>query len=279
MRKSKLTPLAPLILIITGTLLFQACNNKTESAIDFDWVDVQGSSFKMGSEMGQKDEQPIHNVTLSSFQINKYEITNSQFVVFLNAIGYETDGSYKDDEFGTVKYIDIGDIDCQIESKNGRFEAKNGKDHYPVVEVTWYGATAFARWAGGRLPTEAEWEFAARGGIHSKGHTYSGSDSLKHVGWYKDGSGNCSHKVDEKEPNELGLYSMSGNVYEWCSDWYDKDFYSSSPVNNPQGPESGLKRVIRGGSHCNKDNYCRVANRCSYEPEYSNCVSGFRIVR
>jgi formylglycine-generating enzyme required for sulfatase activity len=288
--------LLPIVLIYT-ILIIQSCSDKQKSGSNIEkdaqvkskfsssnvssehhWVDVQGGTFKMGSEKGQKDEKPIHSVKLRDFWITKYEISNVHFARFLNDISCTKHGFYEDQEYGLVKYIDIEDCNCQIEYAD-RFFVKEGKENYPVVEVTWYGANAYAKWTGARLPTEAEWEFAARGGNKSQHHEYSGSSHLDDVGWYKSDSLECTHKVDEKVPNELGLYSMSGNVYEWCADWYSSSYYNDSPQNNPKGPATGSRRVIRGGSICNTQPFCRVANRCAYYPAHSNCVSGFRIVK
>jgi formylglycine-generating enzyme required for sulfatase activity len=129
-----------------------------------------------------------------------------------------------------------------------------------------------------RLPTEAEWEYAARGGNKSQGYKYSGSNTIGDVAWYYDNSGSKTHAVGTKQANELGIYDMSGNVYEWCSDWYGADYYSSSRQTNPMGPSSGSYRVIRGGSWCNRARYCRVSIRGSNFPSIRYDLIGFRLV-
>ncbi|HEX37418.1 MAG TPA: formylglycine-generating enzyme family protein, partial [Candidatus Cloacimonetes bacterium] len=137
---------------------------------------------------------------------------------------------------------------------------------------------------GYRLPTEAEWEYAARGGhlangsnLRNGGYTYSGSDNIDDVAWYSDNSGRKTHPVGQKQPNELGLYDMSGNVWEWCWDW--KGSYSSSSQTNPRGASSGSTRVLRGGGWYGYDNGCRVAYRGTDDPDLSNGDFGFRFVR
>ena len=146
----------------------------------------------------------------------------------------------------------------------------SGCDDCPVEKVSWHDANTYAKKVGKRLPTEAEWEYAARGGNKSKGYKYSGGNDLDAVGWYDNNSGSKTHPVAQKQPNELGLYDMSGNVWEWCADW--KGDYSSSPQNDPQGSNSGKYRVLRGGSWVNGDYRCRVANRFRGSP-----VSGFNV--
>ena len=127
----------------------------------------------------------------------------------------------------------------------------------PVENVSWEDCQTFISKLNSitgkqyRLPTEAEWEYAARGGNRSQGYKYSGSNTPSNVAWYDDNSGNKTHEVMTKSPNELGLYDMSGNVYEWCDDWYDIKYYANSPNNNPKGPSSGFYRVIRGGCWSN----------------------------
>jgi formylglycine-generating enzyme required for sulfatase activity len=130
-----------------------------------------------------------------------------------------------------------------------------------------------------RLPTEAEWEYAARGGNKSRGYKYAGSNNIDEVAWYWENSGNKTHPVGTKQANELGLYDMSGNVGEWCSDWYDGYYYSDSLQRNPQGPLSGSARVIRGGSWYNDARICQVAYRFNNSPDGSNGDLGFRLSR
>jgi len=261
---------------LTGEISFKI---DVKGGINIEMVFVEGGTFQMGSNEGNNDEWPVHTVTLSSFEISKYEITNSLYCVFLNDIGCSSNGSFNDTEYGNVTYIDMGDVDCQVIYTGGQFVPESGKGNFPVIEISWYGAHAFALWAGGRLPTEAEWEFAARGGNNSNGYTYSGSNNLDDVAWYSSNSDRHTHKVGTKAPNELGIYDMSGNVWEWCHDWYAAHYYSVSPQNNPQGPASGSYRVLRGGSRVNNAYLCRVALRYGNNPDDSNYNDGFRIAR
>jgi len=246
---------------------------------------VTGGTFQMGSESGNSNEKPVHTVTLSDFQISKYEITNAQYCAFLNAVDADPDGSYQD----TLR-IDINSSYCQISYSSNQFIAKSGKENYPVIMVNWYGARAFCEWVGGRLPTEAEWEYAARGGNQSNGYTYSGSNTADEVAWCYNNSqnpannlldGRGTHVVGQKLPNELGLYDMSGNVYEWCNDWYSSDYFNQSPAENPPGPESGNYRVLRGGSWNDIDYILRCAFRGFLDSpvNFYFSVTGLRCVR
>lgn len=283
--------------IATGLLTLQSCEK--ENAVDDnnqikpEWVKVPGGRFEMGCTAEQSncndDETPVHSVTINTFEITRYEITNAQYAVFLNDIECNANGSYNDETHGNTEYIDMDGSDCQIVYNGEEFTAESGKGNYPVVEVSWFGAQAFAEWAGGRLPTEAEWEFAARGGKQSQGYKYSGSNSLDDVAWWMENSdkegnsglydGHGTFSVGQKQPNELGIYDMSGNVEEWCHDWYFEDYYSSSPENNPQGPASGCLRVLRGGSWSTGSGYCRVSFRYGLNPVGTNGRFGFRVVR
>lgn len=129
------------------------------------------------------------------------------------------------------------------------------------------------------MPTEAEWEYAARGGIRSQGYKYSGSDDLGAVAWYKENSGGRIQPVGQKQPNELELYDMSGNVWEWCWDWYDKSYYTSSDADNPAGPRSGLFHVIRGGDRGAYSGNLRLSVRLDYTISSVITTIGFRLVR
>ncbi len=245
---------------------------------DNEMILVEGGSFEMGNVLncpeGYDNEKPVHTVILNSFYISKYEITNVEYCEFLNAMGTTT-GQY---EGNAVIWLHTDTDFCQIEEVNGIFIPKLGKENYPVVQVTWYGAHAYCEWKGGRLPTEAEWEYAARGGNQSHGYKYAGSDNLDEVGWYWDNSEFSCHPVGQKLPNELGLYDMSGNVDEWCNDWFDSNYYSSSPSDNPIGPSTGPFRVLRSGGFGLLAKDCRVARRFRRAPEYSYFRSSFRLV-
>ena len=243
-------------------------------------VPVKGGTFTMGctKEQGsdcQDDEKPAHQVTLSDFNIGKYEVTNEQFVQFLNEKGNQTEGGIEWLDLGKEDYYDIDDI-------KGRFTIKNGREKMPIRNISWYGATAYCNWLSNktgktyRLPTEAEWEYAARGGNQSRGYKYSGSNNIGEVAWYNDNSDSKTYTVGTKKGNELGIYDMSGNVWEWCSDFYSN--YSSAAVKNPTGAERGASRVLRGGSWLNTAQGCRVSNRGSYAPADRGTDLGFRVV-
>ncbi len=255
---------------------------------------VSGGTFERGCKSGRddinghschSDESPLHSVTVSSFKLSQYEITNAQYAAFLNALGgVSSSGSYADPDFGTVTYADIDDSDCMLYYSGGTFLVESGLDNYPMIEVSWFGANAFAKWAGGRLPTEAEWEFAARGGTSSQNYQFSGSNTVGDVAWYSSNSNSTgqsnfdgvrTHPVGTKAPNELGLYDITGNVWEWCQDWSGS--YSSTAQTNPTGPSSGSKRVLRGSSWDFNATDSRVANRFNGTPSSTFNYSGFRV--
>lgn len=246
----------------------------SQSDIHLEWVTVPGGTFQMGSLNGESNEGPIHTVTISTFQISTYETTNGQFCEFLNDLGVSSDGSYHGTE-----YIDMDDPDCQIAYSGGEFSVHSGKELFPVREITWYGARAFCIWAGGRLPTEAEWEYAAQGGNQGNGYIYSGSNTIDEVAWYGDNSGGDTHQVGTKQPNELGIYDMTGNVWEHCNDWYAEDYYSSSPQFDPQGPANGRYRVFRGGCFGHIAYYERLTYRSGNPMYYSMIFIGMRVAR
>ncbi len=215
-------------------------------------VYVEGGTFTMGATKEQKkdaevDEKPKHKVTLASFYICKYEVTQALWVAVM--------GSNPSDFQGNLQrpVESVSWDDCQVFIK--KLNQLTGKSF--------------------RLPTEAEWEYAARGGSKSKGYKYAGSNTLGDVAWY---NSNCSwqtHPVATKSPNELGLYDMSGNVLEWCQDWYGS--YSSGAQTNPTGSTSGSYRVCRGGSWCYGTRECRVSNRIIGSPSHPYYHLGLRL--
>jgi formylglycine-generating enzyme required for sulfatase activity len=160
-------------------------------------------------------------------------------------------------------------------------------DTHPVIHVSWNDAVAYCEWLnelpagqkGYRLPTEAEWEYAARGGEHRDKYIYAGSDNIDEVAWYWDNSKMTTHPVGQKKANALGLHDMSGLVWEWCSDWYGADYYKNSPADNPKGPASGSGRVVRGGSWGGYPQSCRVAYRDGLAPGDRSLNVGFRLSR
>lgn len=270
--------LAAVALVWAGIMLFGTKNIKGS-----EMVYVKGGTFQMGSESNEASsvEKPIHSVMLDDFYISKYEITNAQFCKFLNE-----KGNQKEDG---VTWLEIESEDCLIEKSGGIFKPKDTYEINPVIEVSWHGAKAYCEWAGGSLPTEAEWEYAARGGVETHGrasHKYAGSNNIDEVAWYdvnsydkgKDHADFGTHYVGSKKPNELGIFDMTGNVWEWCSDWYLSDYYSSSPTANPKGASDGSSRVYRGGSWFNGAKRCRVAYRDYGSPTYRIYYLGFRLV-
>ena len=267
----------------TGNLTATTTRQVTIGNINYDeMVFVAAGSFEMGSNSGGSNEKPVHTVNLDAFYIDKYEVTNGKYATYLNealAAGLIQASSSTVTKDGN-ELLDLNDSDCQISYSGGSFVVDSGKENYPVIEVTWYGANEYAKHYGKRLPTEAEWEYSARGGSQSQGYTYSGSNNAGDVAWYSSNSGGSTHTVGTKQENEIGTHDMSGNVWEWCNDWYDSDYYSSSSsTNNPQGPSSGSSRVLRGGSWSSDTYYVRSANRNGYNPYYSYSDIGFRCVR
>lgn len=219
-------------------------------------ITVEGGIFTMGdTEMeGEKDEQPTHQVTLKTFKIAKTETTVAQWRAYCTATGRSMPEA---PSWGWI-------------------------DSHPIVNVNHSDAMAYCDWlaekmdADYRLPTEAEWEYAARGGKGSKGTKYSGGRSLDNAGWYDANSGSKTHAVGTKNPNELGIYDMSGNVWEWCKDWYGD--YSVSAQTNPKGATTGSYRVKRGGSWGSSASRCRGARRGNDDPSLRYDISGFRVV-
>ena len=263
-------------------------NDSKFTAIDIDNVDifdslsydemvkVEGGTFTMGATAEQgsdydSDELPTHQVTLSDYYIGKYEVTQQLWEYVMSYSGTCADGS------SMSAYASDVWLGSDPSSSYGV------GDYYPAYYVSYYDIVdiflpRLNKITGKtfRLPTEAEWEFAARGGKQSKGYKYSGSNDLGSVAWYGDNRGDKTHQVGTKLPNELGIYDMSGNVNEWCGDWYGR--YSSSAQTNPTGPSSGSRRVLRGGSWFGSARGCRVSYRYFDSPSDRFDIYGFRVV-
>jgi len=246
-------------------------------------VKVAGDTFTMGCQEGRDgdcdgDEKPAHPVTLSTYYIGKYEVTNEEFCAFLNEEGNQEEG-------GTT-WLELESKYCKIAKSNGKFVPKSGYVVHPVVEVSWYGARAYCKWISSktgksyRLPSEAEWEFAARGGNKSNDYLYAGSNTLSEVAWYSSNSSGNTHPVGRKKANELGIHDMSGNVYEWCADYWHTN-YKDAPTNGSAWISGGdnRPRVLRGGSLVNYDIDCRVSSRDGYDQPDRLSIVGYRVSR
>ncbi len=243
-------------------------NTFTVNGVSFKMVKVAGGTFQMGatSEQGNDaydDEKPVHSVTLSDYWIGETEVTQALWYAVMGKRP-TPDGDQWSSSYG------LG-------------------DNYPAYNVSWNDCQTFITRLNQltgqsfRLPTEAEWEFAARGGNSSQGYKYAGSNTIGDVAWYYDNScalGSSSpdygtHPVATKSPNELGLYDMSGNVWEWCQDWYGS--YSSSAQTDPVGPSTGSGRVLCGGSWAYDARSCRVSSRHPYDPSSTDGNRGLRL--
>ena len=221
------------------------------NGVYFKMIAVEAGTFTMGAteEQGNDayhEEKPAHSVTLTRFSIGETEVTQELWAAVMdyNPATYTNDSR----AVWNVSWNDCQTFISKLNQLTGqRF----------------------------RLPTEAEWEYAARGGQKSNGYKYSGSNTIDDVAWYNEA--NLPHKVSTKKANELGIYDMSGNVEEWCNDWYDENYYSNSPAKNPTGPSSGERRVIRGGYYWSSAKFCRVSSRNSRQESYKSADVGLRL--
>jgi sulfatase modifying factor 1 len=269
-------------------------NNHAEIVKRDGMVLINGGTFLMGTNDGMPYEAPPHEVAVKSFWMDEHEVTVAEFSKFVEATGYQTDA----EKFGWSGVFN---------PRTGEWETVNGADwrhpdgaqvqaqaNEPVCQVSWNDAAAYAKWANKRLPTEAEWEYAARGGLVGK--RYAWGDDLRPDGkpvanWWqghfpeKD-TGEDGFKsrapVESFPPNGYGLYDVAGNVWEWCADWYADDYYEHAERNNPTGAASGKERSIRGGSWLCAENFCtnyRVAGRSHATPDSGLNNLGFRCVR
>jgi formylglycine-generating enzyme len=255
---------------------------------------VKGGQFLMGSEDGMPYEAPVHEVTVKSFWMDRHEVTVAEFANFVKATGYQTDA----ERFGWSGVFNLK-RSRWIRTKGADWRHPEGPpseapSSEPVCQVSWNDAVAYAQWAGKRLPTEAEFEYAARGGLAQQ--KYSWGDELRPGGkpvanWWQghfpdQNTGEDGFigraPVESFPPNGYGLYDITGNVWEWCADWYEDDYYVNSPHDDPRGPEKGKERVIKGGSWMCAENFCsnyRVAARSQATPDSGLNNLGFRCVR
>ena len=236
----------------------------TIGSVTFKMVFVQGGTFQMGSYSGGNDEQPVHNVTVSDYYMGEFVVTQALWQEVMGTTVYQqrdkADPSWSMRGIGAnhpMYYVNHIEAEEFCGRLNQRFRGQLPAGY------------SFA------LPTEAEWEYAARGGNKTNAYTYAGSNYLSDVGWYTDNSSGSTHAVGMKRANELGLYDMSGNVYEWCADWYGS--YGSSSQTNPRGPASGSGRVLRGGGWNRNASYCRAAIRIGSGPGNRYYDYGFRL--
>jgi len=240
---------------------------------------VEGGPYKMGSNSGKENEKPSHIVNIKGFYIGKYEVTVGEFKKFIDATKYRTEAEKYNGSYiwnGTT-WEKRSDICWQFDILGNKLTAKDY--NYPVVHVSWKDASEYCRWANGRLPTEAEWEYAAREGNKQTNSLFSGNTNPDEVAWYHENSNGKLHDTGLKKPNALGIYDMSGNVWEWCSDWYDKAYYSNSKLMNPTGPLNGSEHVIRGGSWIDNTDAIKVTTRVGANLRSVNLSIGFRLVK
>lgn len=257
-------------------------------AVDVDMVRVKGGKFVMGCFLSEQNcpstSLPAHEVTVKDFYIGRYEVTNALFCTFLNEVSHVKvfrmeDGRHvgMDEKNSAILVYDYAE-GVNYNTKTQRWETNIYYALYPAVFITWFGAVSFCEWVGGRLPTEEEWEYAARGGpaANDQHFVFSGSNHAPKVAWYNENSSNRPHQVGMKDPNRLGLYDMSGNVYEWCQDSY-KEY--EDKVNPPLLKRANFfNRVIRGGCWKSTREEITVYHRLN-SPFIAYNYIGFRVCK
>jgi formylglycine-generating enzyme required for sulfatase activity len=246
-------------LLMPPTPPTQLLNEKDGSTL----VLIPAGEFLMGNEAGFPAERPVHEVFLEAFYLSTCPVTNAQYQRFVAETGHR------------VPYLDDNRMQSDNWDREKRMYPPGGAQH-PVTLVSWQDAQAYCVWAGGRLPTEAEWEKAARGGLAGKLYPW-GDEINPGLANYDNRTGTTP--VGSYPPNDYGLCDMAGNVWEWVADWYDAKYYTRSPSDNPCGPEKGTVRVLRGGAWLLFPQFCRVAYRFRNSPEFRFNLIGFRLAR
>jgi len=274
-QKMQRTAASVLILGFLANAVLLCTWGKGEAIPGIDMVRIPGGEFMMGSETGKTDQRPVHRVRVDTFYLGRTEVTVAQWRRFVRESGYVSRA--EQGRGGLVRTAEGLKIKPDANWKNPYFTQA---DNHPVVLVSWKDARAFCRWLSKKtgqdyhLPTEAEWEYACRGG----GQGEYGGD-LDTIAWYEYNSGGRTHPVGSKRPNGFGLYDLLGNVWEWCSDRYGKNYYRISPGSNPSGPSMGLHRVSRGGSWCSKPPRVTAAFRRHDSLNFCFYRLGFRLAR
>lgn len=270
----------------------QAAQDPAGGAGMSDMVLIPAGAYDMGSKGDEypDNEKPRHRVTLRSFSIDRHEVTNEMFAVFLNAVR-PAEGKNSVRWQWIVLRDDLERVErsswypSEIIFKGGGYLPVRGFEKYPVVSVSWQAADAYCRWTGKRLPTEAEWEKAARGTLEHAdfpwGDTMPPLESGPVFGkrWSDNTLPPPFREAGNYPPNTVGIYDMAGNVAEWCSDWYDETYYRSSSSEDPQGPQKGMKKVVRGGSWVSLPAGLRVGARYASAPETLSNTVGFRCAK
>jgi len=255
--------------IIFSTNLFTQ-NYFNDSAM----VYINNNSFYQEFKDGKKHSK--QKVLISEFYICKYEVTNLEYCKYLN------DAKLKKDTL--QKFINLEGKTCRIFLDDTTYKVKSKYKTLPVTFVSWYGANAYCKFYNLRLPTETEWEYVAKREtiffrkIFNKHYKYSGSNNAEEVAWFKKNSKNTVHKVGLKLPNYLGIFDMSGNIDEWCSDWYNSNF-KNTDLANPKGPSKGIYKVYKGGSWYNSEKMINTTNIRATNPRYQKATIGFRVAK
>jgi len=255
-------------------------------------VRIAGGIFQMGNRF-YPHHGPVHEVTVGPLLVDEHEVTNGQFARFVAETGCITTAEQRGWSHvydpKRQQWLECRGADWR--HPGGPHTAIDLRDDYPVVHVSWYDATAYARWSGKRLPTEAEWEYAARSGLRDADYPWGRKELIegRYQANYRQHDGELAADgyellapVKSYPPSRFGLYDVSGNVWEWCSDWYDEDYYRESPRENPPGPAKGRFRVLRGGSWLSPEDFrCGhlVSTRGKRLPEETSQHVGFRCVR
>ncbi len=265
-------------MFIAGLLCFWSwgCAGRTPAANEKEsMVRIPAGPFAMGAVIenerlwGDTDEEPVHTVFLSEYFIGRYEVTTHEFSAFLNAHPDEAE-----------RYIETGTA-VTIQRVDGMYRSRPGLEKHPANRVSWYGADAYCRWRGKRLPTEAEWEKAARGNderIFPWGNQFPHNDFVTFRRNFSRDGFDAMTPVDTLPGGQspYGVYHMAGNVWEWVADWYEDSYYEESPAKDPQGPETGISKVLRGGNWYYKAYYMRTTYRFNEYPDAFKIWQGFR---